>query len=212
MRDVIAAMRVGQKGLRAIRRPFHRAFHLARGPQANDFFRINENLRAETAADIGRDDAQFVFRRHADKCGDDQPRDMRILRRVPQREIVGALVIFRERRARLHGIRHQAIVDDIELGDVLGGGESRGGGLLDRQDATGRSCCWRCRRWICGAPGACALAGSTTAVQHVVVDLDLLGGVAALRHSLGDHHRHRIADAVRPCRRPAPDAATSSSA
>ena len=107
------------------RRPLHRPAHLARRPQADDLFRIDENLRAEAAADVGRDHAQFVLRRHADEGGDDQPRDVRVLRGIPEREIVGAGVVFGERRARLDRIRHQAVVDDVELGDVLGGGEGR---------------------------------------------------------------------------------------
>ncbi len=32
--------------------------------------------------------------------------------------------------------------------------------------------------------------------QHLVVDLDLLGGIACLRQSFADHHRHRVADMV----------------
>ena len=119
MGDVVAAMRVGQEEFRAVRRPFHRPARLARGPQANDFLRIDENLRAEAAADVGRDHPQFVLRRHADKGGDDQARHVRVLRGIPEREIVVAGVVFGERRARLDRVRHQAVVDDVELGDML---------------------------------------------------------------------------------------------
>ena len=125
MRDVVAAVRVGEKGLRTIRRPFHRPADFARGPQADDLFRVDENLGTEAAADVRRDHAQFVLRRHADESGDDQPRHVRVLRGVPERQVIVADVVFGERHARLDCIRHETIVDDVEPGDVLGGGERR---------------------------------------------------------------------------------------
>ena len=51
-----------------------------RRPQRHDFFGIDENLRAEAAADVRRDHAQLVLRRHADEGGDDEARDVRVLR------------------------------------------------------------------------------------------------------------------------------------
>ena len=123
--DVIAAMRVGEKRFRAIGGPFHRPADALRRPQRHDLLGIDEDLRAEAAADVGRDDAQLVLRRHADEGGDDEPRDMRVLRRIPQREGAGAGIVFADRGARLDRVRHQAVVDDVELGDVLGRLERR---------------------------------------------------------------------------------------
>ena len=72
--DVIAAVRVGEKRLRAVGDPFHRPADALRRPKRHDFFGIDENLRAEAAADIRRDHAQLVLGRHADEGGDDEPR------------------------------------------------------------------------------------------------------------------------------------------
>ncbi len=117
--DVIAAVRVGEKRFRAVAGPFHRTADVPRGPQAHDFLGIDENLRAEAAADVGRNDAQLVLGRHADEGRDDEPRDVRVLRGVPEREILRAGVVFADGDARLHRVGHQAIVDDVEPRDVL---------------------------------------------------------------------------------------------
>ncbi len=195
MGDVVAAMRVGEEGFRAVGGPLHRPAHLARRPQADDLFRIDEDLRAETAADIRRDDPQLVLRRHADEGGDDQTRDMRVLRGIPQRQIVGAGVVFGQRRARLHGVRHQPVVDDVELGDVLGVGESGLGRLgvaeVPLVDRVVGDVGMDLRRALGLRLGRIDDRG-----QHLVVDLDLLGRVLALPDRLGDHHGDGIADAV----------------
>ena len=51
-------------------------------------------------------------------------------RRVPEREALAAGVVFGDRRARLHRVRHQAIVDEVERGDVRGRLEGRIGRRL----------------------------------------------------------------------------------
>ena len=139
--DMIAAVGVGDEAFRTLAGPFHRPVELARRPQANDLLRIDENLRAETAADIGRDHAQLVLGRHADEGRDDQPRDVRILRRVPQRQAAACGIVLGDRRARLHGVRHQAVVDELEFGDVLGVLERRIGRVRRRRCASCRWCC-----------------------------------------------------------------------
>ena len=118
--DMIAPVGVGEERLRAVGHPFHRPPDALGRPQRHDLFGVNENLRAEAAADVGRDHAQLVLRRHADEGGDHQPRDVRILRGIPQRERAGAGVVLGDGGARLNRVGHQAVVDDVELGDVLG--------------------------------------------------------------------------------------------
>jgi hypothetical protein len=83
MGDMIASMCIGNERFRAIGDPFHRPPDTLGGPQRHDLLGIDENLRAEAAAHVRRDDAQLVLGRHADKGGDDEARDVRILRRVP---------------------------------------------------------------------------------------------------------------------------------
>ncbi len=103
--DVVAPMRVGEERLGAIGHPFHRPPDLLGGPQAHDLLGIDEDLRAEAAADVGRDHPQLVLGRDADEGRDDEPRHVRVLRRVPQREAVVAGVVVADRRARLHRVR-----------------------------------------------------------------------------------------------------------
>ena len=168
-----------RKDFGAVGRPLHRPAHFARRPQADDFLGIDEDLGAEAAADVGRDDAQLVLGRHADEGGDHQPRHMRVLAGVPQREVIVAGVVFGQRRARLDGVGHQAVVDEVELGDVLGIGESGVGRFriaeLPLVDGVVGRVLVDLRRPI---PG---LGRIDHRRQHLVVDLDLLGGVARLR-------------------------------
>ena len=150
--------------------PFHRPADLLRGPQRHHFLVVDENLGAETAADVGRDDAQFVLRRHADEGRNDEPRDVRILRSIPEREDAGAGIVLGGRHPRLHRIGNHAIVNDVEPGDVLGRFERGVDGLgvaemplIDRV----------VRRHLVNlyARLDCAFAGSVTGRQHLVVDL-----------------------------------------
>jgi len=151
-----------------------------------------KNLGAEAAAHIGRDHAQFVLGRERHEGGDDQARHMRVLRRVPQSEALGAGVVLADRRARFHRVGHQPVIADIELGHVLGGFES----ILDRlgvakvplvDGVAGRHFmdlrrASRLRRGRIGDRR-----------QHVEIALHLLGGIPGLRQGLGDHDRNRIA-------------------
>ncbi len=193
--DVVAAVGVGDETFRALAGPLHRPVELARRPQANDLFRIDENLRAEAAADVGGDDAQFVLGRHADEGGDDQAGDMRVLRRVPQGQVAACGIVFGQRRARLHGVRHQPVVDEFEFCDVLGvleGGFGRGRVAdVPVVDGVVRRAVVNERRAFLRGFGRIDHGG-----QRLVIDNDFLGGVLRLRQSIGDHHRDRVADII----------------
>ena len=56
-----------------------------------------------------------------------EPRDVRVLARRPQRVVLLGRIVDAERGARLHGVRDEAVVDDVELRHVLRLGESRVG-------------------------------------------------------------------------------------
>ncbi len=112
--EVIAAVGVGQEGFGAVAGPFHRAPHFLGGPQRHHLLGIDVDLGAEAAADIGRDHPQLVLRRDVVEGRQHQPRDMRILRRRVEREMLFGLVVFGDRRARLHRVRHQPVVGDVE--------------------------------------------------------------------------------------------------
>src|SRR5690349_3123868 len=116
---MVSAMCISDERFGSISGPFYRSFYFTRRPQANDFFRVNEDLRTEPTADVRSDDAQFVLRCHTDECRYHETRHVRILGRVPQGELVNTGVIFRQRDTRLYGIRCETIVDNIEFCDVL---------------------------------------------------------------------------------------------
>ena len=77
--DVVAAMRVGEEGLGAVGGPLHRPADLLRRPDADRLFGVDEDLRAEAAAHVGRDHAQLVLRRDADEGRQHEARDVRVL-------------------------------------------------------------------------------------------------------------------------------------
>ncbi len=56
--DVVAAMRVGEKGFAALAGPFHRAPELLRRVQHQPLLGIEKQLHAETAAHVGRHHAE----------------------------------------------------------------------------------------------------------------------------------------------------------
>ena len=191
--DVIAAMRVRQEGFGAIGRPLHGTIHLARRPDADRLFGVDEDLRAEAAADVGRDHTELVFRREPDEGREHETRDMRVLARRVEGERIRAHVVFADRRARLHRVRDQTIVDDVELGDVLGLGEGRIRARLVAELPVVELVVGRlvmdCRR--------AGLAGGSHVRdrgQNLVVDVDHLGRVARLGERIGDDDGDVIAD------------------
>ncbi len=198
-------MRVGEEALGAVGDPFHRHAGLLGGPQADDLFRVDVDLRAEAAADIRRDDAQLVFRRDIVEGAHHQPRDMRVLRRRPAGVVVLGLVVVAERCARLHGVRHQPVVQDVELDDMRRLLERRGRlvGIAEIpvEDQVVLGFRVDLRRALVHR-----LRGIGDRLQFLVGDLDRLGGVARLALGVGHHDHHRVADIAdlvegqrRPC-------------
>ena len=70
---MVAAMRVGQEGLRPVRVPFHRHAGALGRPKADDLFRIDVDLRPEAAADVvaGDRDVAGVDPERAGELADD---------------------------------------------------------------------------------------------------------------------------------------------
>ena len=75
--DVIASVRVREERLRPVRGPFYRPVDLLGRPGADRLLGVDKDLRAEAAANVGRDHPEFVLRRKADERREHQPRDMR---------------------------------------------------------------------------------------------------------------------------------------
>lgn len=177
MGDMVAAMRIGQEGLGAIRGPLHRFLQLARGPDADGFFGIVENLGAEAAADIGRDHTHLVLGQTEHEGAEDQPDDMRILRCRINSRVVAAGVVLADGAARLHRIGRQPVIHKVDLRDMRGLGKScLGGGFVAEVPVVAE---------IAGCIGMHLRCTGLQRVddidhrgQHVVVDFDGLGGIA----------------------------------
>ena len=101
-----------EERLAPFRGPLHRTAELARGVAGQDVLGVEEQLHAEAAADIGRDDAELARYRCRNSGADqvlDQPAALRV---GVQRPAPGRGVVFRERGARLHRGDDDAVVDD----------------------------------------------------------------------------------------------------
>ncbi len=128
---VVAAVRVGEERLRALGCPFHRPVDLLGRPGADGLLGVDEDLGAEAAADVRSDDAKLVLGRETDEGRKHEAGDMRVLAGRVERDRVRARIVVADRRARLHGVRDQAVVDEIELRHVRRGREGRvGRGLV----------------------------------------------------------------------------------
>src|SRR5690606_14080696 len=91
-----------------------RAADLGGSPDAGGFLGIDENLGAEAATDIRRNDAELVFGRNADKGREDETRDMRVLAGGMKRVDARTLVVFADGGTGLHRIRDQTVVLEVE--------------------------------------------------------------------------------------------------
>ena len=191
--DVIAAVGVGQERLGPVRCPLDDAAGLLRRPEADDLLGIGEDLRAEAAADVGGDDPELVLRRDIDEGGEHDPKEMRVLGGVPERQMFVAGIVLGDHGTRLHGARHRAVVDDIEPGDVRGAGERllgrRGVAELPVEDQVVgagfvdlRSAGFQRRR------------GVHHRRQHVVVDVHRGGCILGLSPGFGDDRQNGLAD------------------
>ena len=192
-------------------RPLDRAVDALRRPDHRGLFGVQVDLRAEAAADVGRDHAHLVLGQAEHERRHQQPLDVRILARDVQRVRVVGAAVRRDRGARLDRVGDQPVVDDVELRDVRRLGERR----VDRRLVAERPrVALVARRLVVDLRRA--RLQRVDAVhdrgQHLVVDLDQLGGVLRLVARLGDHQRDLIADVAHLALAPARDAAAPSSA
>ena len=116
--DVVAAMGVGQKGLGALAGPFDAAVDLLGRPGQRHVFGIQVNFGAKTAAHIGGDHAHLVLGQAQHKGRHQQALDVRVLVGHVEHVLFSGPAVAANGGARLHGVGHQAVVDEVELGDV----------------------------------------------------------------------------------------------
>ncbi len=190
---MVAAMRVGHEAFAAIRGPFDRAADLAGGPGDNRLLGVVVDFRAEPAADVRRHHAQLVFRNVQHERTHQQPDHVRVLTGGIEREVARGGVEIADCRARLHGVRDQPVVDQVEFYHARGAGEHTVH-----------------HRLVADVPIVTEVSGH--AVMHFrgtrrdrvrqvgdgrqvgVVDLDQLRGVFRLLLGRRDHHRDRVSD------------------
>ncbi len=157
------------------------------------FFGVVELFDAETAADVRRHDAQLVLRNVENERAHQQAYDVRELARRPKRVMFGRRVVFRDRRARLHRIADETIVDQADAGNVRRPAERRiGRGLVSDRPVAAKIV-----RYVVEQQRRIALDGIEHADhsrQHFVFDGDRLGGDLSLFARLRHHERDRIAD------------------
>ena len=125
---MVASVCVRHERLGPIRGPLDRTAELSGRPQDRRLLLVDEYLGAESAAHVGSDDVQLVLGRDLDERGEHQAVDVRVLAREPQREIAGRRVVVADGRPRLHRVRDQPVVDQVETGHVVGAGEGFVGG------------------------------------------------------------------------------------
>ena len=193
LRGDVAALRARDELLGAVGLPAHRAAELARRPQQQDPFGIEEVLGAEAAADIGRVQADALERQLEHELGELAADAVQALPGQLEVEAVGRGVPARDAGALLDRRHDDAVVHHVDLDDVRGvlhRLRHRGGiALLDVERRVVRRLRPELRR---------AVHDRRAAVddrrQRLVVDLDQLGRFARRLGAVGDDERHRIAD------------------
>ncbi len=195
-REVIAPLIIRNETLRAIGLPAYRPLELLGRPHHEHLLGIDERLHAEAAADVRRrDDAQFFLRDLQHHLGERIAHEMRALRAGVEHGPSGGRVPIADRVARLHRVRHDAIVDHLQRGDMrrlgegrIGRGEIRGVVVPVENQVAGNSVEQLRRAFL--QRGARVGHGG----QGFVVDLDRLRGVLRLCQRLGDHEHDRLAE------------------
>ena len=203
---VIARLGVGQERIGARRGPAHRPAQHLRGPGDSRDFDGKISLHAETAADVGRNDADFVLGDMQRVDRKPAPQIMRLLGRGVERVAVARRVVFAEIGARLQRIGGEPAVVQVERDDFGGAGQRAFGFLaaaaLDIEHDVGAEALVNERR-----AGRERRARIAHAWQRLIVDRDRLGGVfggeAAFRHHGSDDVAdvaHLVAGESRPRR------------
>ena len=200
--DIVAPMRVGLEGFRALGRPFHRALQAAGGKAGQHVLSIQEQLHAEATADIGCDDAEMIFRHVEDAAREKLPYQPRPLGIGVQRPFAADRIKIRHRRAGFHAGHYNAVIHYSQARDMRSLGEKRIG-LVLVADMPIKACIVRRARpdlrlaWL-GRAGKIGSRG-----QDLVFHLNRLSGIArglvAFRYNKGDRVTHMAHRAFRQC-------------
>ncbi len=191
-RDVVATMRIREEGFAALRRPLDRLADVLAGPDQSHVFGIEKDLRAEAAADVGRDHAHLRFRQAQHEGAHQQALDVRVLVGDVERVALVRLVVAGVGGTWLHRVRDQPVVDELELGDVRRLRERR---LHRRLVAVAPVVADVVRHLVVhGRADRGRRLDVDDRRQLFVVDLDQLGRVLGLQIRLGHDQRDLVAD------------------
>ena len=189
---MVAAMGVGQEGFAALGGPLDRPAHVFGGPDQRHVFGIQEDLRAETAADVGCDHPHLAFGQAEHEGAHQEALDVRILVGDVQRVTLVVFGVGGDRRTRLHRVGDQAVVDERQLGDVCRFGEGGVGRRLVAMAPVVAEVAGHVVMHQCGGTGRAG--GIDHCGQSLVIDFDQLGGILRLQQRLGHHQCDLVAD------------------
>ena len=188
---LVALLRRGDEMLEAVLDPFHRPLQQYGRQAGDDILRVEDQLRAEPAADVGRDDAYLVLvaPEHVAK---EAHRSVRHLRRAPERKPVVQRVMQRDGAAAFDRMAAAAVLPERFAEDMRRFLECRvdiAVGHVELGEQVVRRLAMHQRR--AGGERRAAVRGRG---QRLVVDVDerrcVFGNVAII----GDHDRHGLAD------------------
>ena len=193
---VVAAVRVGHEALRPLSQPAYRPLQLARRPADDRVLRIGRDLGSEAAADIRRDHPELVLRLVEHEGAEQQAHRMRGLGGAVEGELLLALVVLGHRRARLHRMRDDALVDELQPRGVrrrLESGVNRLRRFLAGEIPVEAEIVGRLLVDLRRAVQMRGL-GDRRRIESLVVDFDELGRIRRLFGGLGDDRGHDLAD------------------
>ncbi len=192
VRDVVAAMRIRHERFAALGNPPDGPSDAGAGPGHEGFFGIVEDLRAKAAADVGCIDPELVLRDAENEGAHQEADHVRVLARGVERILARRQIVVADCRARLHRVRDQPVIDEVDLGDVGRAGECGvGGGLVAKLPIVAEVI-------LCFLVHGCAAALDRLLHVHdrrqlFQVELHKLGRILGLIESLGDDRDDWIA-------------------
>ena len=137
--------------LGAVAGPFDRPAEPLRRLKQQRIFAVDETFGAEAAADIGRDDAQLLRPALQHLPGDHVAHAVHALRAAGQHETVLVRLPFADRRARLHVVADEPVVDELDADGRVPPSRRRRRSSSCRRARRGRRGCCRAR----ARPAAC---------------------------------------------------------
>ena len=192
VRDIVAAMGVGQEALRAGAHPFHGIARHLGGQQHQTHFVEHARLHAEAAADVARHHAQAALG-DVQRLGQFLAEVQGALQGRVDRVAVRRLIVMADRAARLHSRRRHAADHEALLDDVVGLGEGGVGRLLIALEMHEADVVFAIVPDE-GRAGLRAQRHGSDGGQDLVVDLDQFGGVLRLFDRVRDDEGDGIAD------------------